>query len=255
MEIDDLQKRLSALGFLGIHSYWAHIAANHEIWQRIATAEEQARQDKIIDARLATAKIGRFVPMAKFDWKWPKIIPRNTIEELLTLAFMADRGNAILIGPNGVGKTMIAQNLAHSAVIRGKTALFCNAGALLNDLSSATESHILERKLRRYSRFDLLVIDELGYLSYATRHGDLLFQLIERRHEERSTVVTTNKPFSEWNTLFPNSACVTALIDRLVQYGEIAVIDGDSYRLKQANERKEQKHKKRTEPAPENIPF
>lgn len=93
----------------------------------------------------------------------------------------------------------------------------------------------------------LLVIDEVGYLSYSTRHADLLFELINRRHEQKSTLITTNKSFSEWAEVFPNAACVVALIDRLVHHAEIIAIKGQSYRRKEAQERAELKAKKRKE--------
>ena len=91
----------------------------------------------------------------------------------------------------------------------------------------------------------MLVIDEIGYLSYSNRHADLLFELISRRYEKKSTVVTTNRPFAEWSNVFPNAACVVSLVDRLVHHSEIVVIEGESYRAKEARERAEQRARKR----------
>ena len=95
----------------------------------------------------------------------------------------------------------------------------------------------LRRKLRQYAAPDLLVIDEVGYLSYSNRHADLLFELVSRRYQHKSTVVTTNRAFAEWGEVFPNAACVVSLIDRLMHRAEVVRIDGDSYRAKEANER------------------
>ena len=89
------------------------------------------------------------------------------------------------------------------------------------------------------------MIDEVGYLSYSNRHADLLFELVSRRYQARSTVITTNRPFAEWHEVFPNAACVVSLIDRLVHNAEIVAIDGESYRLKEARERTEQRARKR----------
>jgi len=103
----------------------------------------------------------------------------------------------------------------------------------------------LRRRLRHYARPDLLAIDEVGYLSYSNRHADLLFELVSRRYENKSTMITTNRPFAEWRHVFPNAACVVSLVDRLVHNAEILAIDGDSYRLKEAQERSEQRARKR----------
>ena len=132
---------------------------------------------------------------------------------------------------------MIAQNIAHQAVLAGHSVLFTNAAQLLLDLSSQESARGLDRRLRHYcNRTGLLVIDEIGYLSYDNRNADLLFQVVSRRYERKSIVLTTNLPFAEWPTVFPNAACTTALIDRLVHHAEIIAIEGDSYRRRTAEE-------------------
>ena len=123
--------------------------------------------------------------------------------------------------------------------------LFTTAGQLLGDLAALDSDSALRRRLRHYAAPDLLVIDEVGYLSYSNRHADLLFELISRRYQHKSTVVTTNRPFAEWGEVFPNAACVVSLIDRLVHHAEVVAIEGESYRLKEANERAEQRAKRR----------
>ena len=90
-----------------------------------------------------------------------------------------------------------------------------------------------------------MLIDEVGYLSYSNRHADLLFELVSRRYEQKSTVITTNRPFAEWREVFPNAACVVSLVDRLVHNSEIIVIDGESYRRKEAEERAKERARKR----------
>ena len=128
----------------------------------------------------------------------------------------------------------------------GHTVLFTSAGQLLGDLAALDSDSALRRRLRHYARPDLLAIDEVGYLSYSNRHADLLFELVSRRYENKSTMITTNRPFAEWRHVFPNAACVVSLVDRLVHNAEILAIDGDSYRLKEAQERSEQRaHKRR----------
>ena len=136
---------------------------------------------------------------------------------------------------------MLAKNLLHQAVLRGHTARFTLASDMLHDLAAQDSSTHLARRLRRYTGPQLLCIDEVGYLSYDARYADLLFEVITRRYQQRATLLTTNKPFGEWNQVFPNAACVVTLVDRLVHRSEILTLAGDSYRLKEARERAERR--------------
>ena len=137
----------------------------------------------------------------------------------------------------GLGKSTLASNLGYQALIQGRTVLFATAGQLLGDLAALDSDSALRRRLRHYAAPDLLLIDEVGYLSYSLRHADLLFELISRRYEHKSIVLTTNRAFKEWKEVFPNAACVVSLIDRLVHRCEVVVIEGESYRLKEAKDR------------------
>ena len=163
----------------------------------------------------------------------------------MTLDFLKDASNVVLVGPNGVGKTMCACNIGYQAVLAGHTALFTTAGQLLGELAALDSDSALRRRLRQYAAPDVLVIDEVGYLSYSNRHADLLFELVSRRYQHKSTVVTTNRAFAEWGEVFPNAACVVSLIDRLMHRAEVVRIDGDSYRAKEAEERGAQRHAQR----------
>jgi DNA replication protein DnaC len=154
----------------------------------------------------------------------------------MQLDFIHDASNIILIGSNGVGKSTIAQNVGYQAVMQGHTVLFTSAANMLNDLAAQDGDNALRRRLSHYSKAKLLIIDEVGYLSYSNRHADLLFEIINRRYEKHPTLITTNRPFSEWNEVFPNAACVVSLIDRLVHHSEVIAIEGESYRMKEAQE-------------------
>lgn len=123
--------------------------------------------------------------------------------------------------------------------------LFTSAGQMLGDLAALDSDAALRRRLRHYARPQLLVIDEVGYLSYSNRHADLMFELVSRRYQNKSTLITTNRPFAEWREVFPNAACVVSLIDRLVHNAEIVAIEGESYRLKEAHDRTEQRSRRR----------
>lgn len=237
---DPLRERATRLKLFGLLAHWDE----HRDAPWLTTLfeqEESERQRRSLERRIRGARSGRFKPMADFDWAWPKKADREQIEELLTLAFLAEAGNVVVIGPNGIGKTMIAQNLVHQAVLCGYTALFITASDMLNDLSAQESSAALGRRLRHYSQPTLLAVDEVGYLSYDTRHADLLFEVISRRSLQRSTIVTTNRAFKEWGAVFPNASCVVALVDRLVHRAEVVELDGESYRLKEAKEREARK--------------
>jgi DNA replication protein DnaC len=234
--LDALQTRAKALHLNGLLAHWTQVAT--EGWvQSLIDWEEQERARRSLERRLREARIGRFKPICDFDWSWPKRCDRAAFEALMALDFLADASNIVLIGPNGVGKSTLARNIAHHALIHGHTVLFTSAGQLLGDLAALDSDSALRRRLRHYARPSLLVIDEVGYLSYSNRHADLLFELVSRRYEHKSTVVTTNRPFAEWREVFPNATCVVSLVDRLVHHAEILAIEGESYRLKEAHER------------------
>ena len=243
-ERDTRRDRASALNLHGLLAHWGEIAG--ETWvTSLLGWEEQERARRSLERRLRTAHIGRFKPLCDFDWAWPKRCDRAAVDTLMTLEFLNDAANVVLVGPNGVGKSMIAQNVAHQALTRGHTVLFTSAGQLLGDLCALDSDSALRRRLRHYARPHLLVIDEVGYLSYSNRHADLMFELISRRYQNKSTLVTTNRTFAEWREVFPNAACVVSLVDRLLHNSEIVAIDGESYRLKEARDRTEQRTRQR----------
>ncbi len=215
-----------------------------QILEHIARVELEDRARKSLERRLGRSRIGRFKAIADFDWAWPKAIDRDAVEAALRLDFLERVHNVVLVANQGLGKTMIAQNIAHAAVQAGHSVLFTTAAQMLLDLGSQESARSLDQRLRHYSnRIGLLVIDEIGYLSYDYRNADLLFQVVSRRYEKRSVVLTTNLTFSDWPTVFPNAACTTALIDRLVHHSEIITIEGKSYRAREAEEAKPTRRK------------
>lgn len=149
------------------------------------------------------------------------------------------------LGPNRVGKSTQAKSFAHQALIHGRTVLFTTAGQLLVDLDALDCDSALRRRLRYYAAPDLLVIDEVGYLFYSNRHADLLFELVSRRYEAKSTILTTNRGFAEWSAFFPNAACVVSLVDRLVHTADIISIEDGSCGPKEARGRSEQQARQR----------
>ncbi len=241
-----LKQRAATLKLYGLLAHWETLSEPMTPWViSLIEWEETERNKRGLERRLSNARIGRFKSLTDFDWGWLKKLDRGAISELMTLSFIKEGSNAVFVGPNGVGKSTVAQNIAHHAVLQGHTALFTTAAHMLNELAAVDGDMALRRRLKYYAQPELLVIDEVGYLSYGNRHADLLFEIINRRYEEKSTIVTTNRPFSEWGEVFPSASCVVSLIDRLIHHAEIIPFDGESYRMKEAKERTEKRRKKK----------
>jgi len=245
----ELHAQAVGLRLHGLLAHWDELMGQPQTEQRVRQWlgwESAERAHRSLERRLREAHLGRFKPLADFDWSWPKQCDRAAIEELMSLQFLADASSVVLFGPNGVGKSMIAANLAHQAVLQGHTALFTTAGQMLSELAALDSDSALRRRLQHYAAPDLLLIDEVGYLSYSNRHADMLFELVSRRYLHKSTVVTTNRRFADWGEVFPNAACVVSLVDRLMHRAEVVRIEGDSYRQKEADERATQRAAART---------
>ena len=186
--LEALRQRLRRLGLYGLLAQADQLLAANWLAEML-DIEESERQRRSLERRLHNAHFGSFKSMADFDWAWPKQLDRGLVEDLLSLQFLHERANVILLGPNGVGKTMIAKNLTHLAVVRGYTARFTTASEMLHDLAAQDSDSSLARRLRRYCQPHLLAIDELGYLSYDNRYADLLFEVVSRRYQQRSIVL------------------------------------------------------------------
>ena len=209
------------------------------IIEQIAKRELEEAKKRSLISRLNTSKVNakKWRPLADFDWSWPKNIDRAAVERLFELNFLDEPANAIFMGPSSLGKTMIARYLFYPAVQKGHQAIFVEASALLSELEDIDSARQLHSRLKYSARPKLLVIDEIGYLSFSARAGDLLFQVISQRYEKAATIVTTNVSFKDWGKIFPQAACVSALLERLLHRAEIITIEGDSYRMKEDHER------------------
>lgn len=203
--------------------------------EQVAQAEIAERSRRSLERRLRLSGVKNFKTMADFEWTWPTKIERDVVERALTLDFLHEGRNLVLVGRNGLGKTMIAQNICHAAVLAGSSVFFRAAPALLEELHRQTPEG-RRRKLRSYGNVGLLCIDEVGYLSFDDKAADLLYDVINRRYERKSVIVTTNRPFKEWNEVFPNATCIATLLDRLLHHADVTVIEGDSYRVRESEQ-------------------
>jgi len=244
------------LKLLGLHHTATHLddlvaLATKRRWspmqllEHLVGVEQQDRARRSLERRLLRSRIGRFTPIDAFDWAWPTRIDRAAVEAALHLDFLTAGHNLVLVAAQGLGKTMIAQNIAHQAVLAGYHVLFTTAAQLLLDLGGQESARGLARRLNYYGQRGLLVLDELGYLSYDARAADLLFQVVSRRYERKSLVLTTNLAFSDWPTIFPNAGSAIALVDRLVHHAEIITIEGESFRRRAAEQTRTASRSKR----------
>jgi DNA replication protein DnaC len=250
----DLRTRLRALGLLVTAAEFDDLIALatkkrwglQQLVEHIVDVEEKDRARRGLERRRARSRLERFKPMVDFDWNWPKKIDRPLVESAVRLDFLESSRNVVLVAPQGLGKTMIAQNIAHQAILAGQGVLFISAAQLLLDLAAQESARALERRLKYYARVGLLIIDEIGFLAFDNRNADLLFQVVSRRYEKKSLVLTTNLAFSAWPTIFPNATCATALIDRVVHHADVIAIKGESYRAREAEVDAQTRRSKKT---------
>jgi DNA replication protein DnaC len=209
--------------------HWSHL----DYLSRLIEGEAAARQDRAIARRIKEARFPVIKTLEAFRWEWPKKINRLQIQDLFRLRFIEEKANVIFLGLVGLGKTHLATALAYAACQNGYSVLFANAIDVINTLSAAQTNGVLKTELKRYLAPALLILDEVGYLPIDQRGADLLFQVISQRYERGSLIVTSNKAFKQWPTIFNGDSTITsAVLDRLLHHAETVVIEGSSYRMK-----------------------
>jgi DNA replication protein DnaC len=243
MTNNSLSAQLQQIGLIALpgqlDDFIAHATksrwSTHQMLEELVKAEAAERSRRSLERRLRNSGIKSFKPMADFDWSWPSKIEREVIERTLTLDILSEARNLVLVGRNGLGKTMIAQNICHQAVLAGHSVLFRSAAALLEELHRQTPEG-RRRKFRTYANVGLLCIDEVGYLSFDDKAADLLYEVVNRRYERKPIILTTNRPFKEWNEVFPNATCIVTLLDRLLHHADVTLIEGESYRVRESEQ-------------------
>jgi DNA replication protein DnaC len=211
----------------------------------LASLAKRERDARNFDTRTKAASIGPVKPLDRFDWAHPRAIDRELFEELHQgLGFLERGENVLLRGQAGVGKSTLAKHFGLAALAHGHTVRFTTLAAALADLLRQESIPAIERRLRRYTRPDLLILDELGYVPCDSDAADLLFRVISTRHETKSIVITTNLAYKQWGTLFGDAPCLGALVDRFAQHCHVLDIDADSWRDKDRIERNVRKPKR-----------
>jgi DNA replication protein DnaC len=203
---------------------------------RLMREELRVEVESRAAAALKRSAIFPLTTLDAYDFNYPKSIDRDVVMRAAGLDFIREKTNCVFVGPSGVGKTHLANAIGQLACLRGYRVRFVLAADLVNDLVAAQARNTLHRRLLAWASPDLLLIDELGYLSFDARGADLLYQVFNRRYQRASTIVTTNLPFKDWGKLFHNSAAASAIADRLVHKGLLVRITGKSKRSDQDTE-------------------
>jgi DNA replication protein DnaC len=238
---EPLREQLAYLKLPFIHEQHAPLArqAAQEHWDHVAylarlvAGEAALRRERSVQRRINQARFPVLKTLEQFQWSWPKTVNRLQVQNLFRLQFLADKGNVILLGTVGLGKTHLATALGYAACMQGVSVRFTSAVEVINALAAAQRAKRLKQALDGYRKPALLILDELGYLPIDKTGADLLFQIISQRYEQGSTIVTSNRAYKHWAEIFNNDATLTsALLDRLLHHAETVLIEGQSYRMK-----------------------
>ena len=240
MNIESVIEKCKALKLKAIaeHLEQTTVLAEHRNWtplqmiDHLFELELQLRKKNRIERCFKQSKLYEKTTIDQFDFSFhgSRKNQKSRIVNLIDLEFIKHRKDIILIGNPGVGKSFLAKCMAYAATQAGLKVLFTTAMDMINHLIAAEADHSMLKKLQYYQSQELLVIDEIGYLSLGTQGSNLFFQVISTRHERKSTVITTNRPFAQWGEIFDNTTVATAIADRLVYNSEILILEGPSYR-------------------------
>jgi len=207
--------------------------ATIEVLDYLLGQERKHRDAAATNRRMKSAVFPVVKTLEEFNFDFQPSIERSIIEDLTTLRFIHNAENIVLLGPPGVGKSHIAIALGIESVKAGFSTYFVNASNLIERLNKANKEGILEKKIRDFTKYKLLIIDEMGYLPFDEEGAHCLFQLISKRYERSSTIFTSNKSYGEWGEIFKDHVIAAAVLDRILNHSTTINIKGESYRLKE----------------------
>jgi len=209
-----------------------------ETLARLLAGELEARMTRSVQRRIRDSRIPAPKSLVDFNWAWPKRIDKDMVMDALRLMFVKEKGNVVLMGGVGLGKTHIAIALILEACHRNLPALFTTAMEMVNNLKAAVAANNLAKALRRYTAPAIVAVDELGFMPFDRQGADLFFQVVSARHEKGSLVLTSNLSYRDWTATFANNAALTsAILDRLTEKCHTVVIEGPSYRMRNKTEK------------------
>jgi DNA replication protein DnaC len=239
--LSDIDHHLASLKLSFIAEQYAELAqqAAEKAWShvdylaRLMEGEADLRRDRATKSRIRLARFPVIKTLDQFRWDWPTRINRLQVQNHFRLAFIKDKSNLILLGGVGLGKTHLATALGYAACLQGHSVLFASAIDVINTLAAAKSAGRLKAELKKYTKPALLILDELGYLPIDKTGADLLFQVISLRYEQGAIIITSNRAFKEWPTIFNHDSTLTsAVLDRLLHHAETIIIEGKSFRMK-----------------------
>lgn len=204
---------------------------------RLLEIELEERRERKVDMLTRFAGFPYRKPLEQFDFEFQPTVDRRLVRDLATLRFLDHGENILIVGPPGTGKTMLSVGLGLKATAAGRRVLFLTADDLVTTLMRAFHENRLEEKLKTYTNPSLLILDEIGYLPLDKLQSNLLFQVVSKRYEKGSLIVTSNKGFSDWGSIFAGDPVIaSAILDRLLHHSHVLNIRGESYRLKEKRE-------------------
>jgi len=209
-----------------------HNLGHAEFLELILQDELAVRSDRQIGRRVKAACFREAKTLEDFDWSFNPSIKKRQLFDLATCRFVRESRDVLLLGPPGVGKSHLVQGIGYQAIKAGFTVLYRSIFDVVREFLHDEAIQIDDKVLARYLKPDLVIIDDMGMKQLPKRSGEYLFEIIMRRHENRSTVMTTNRPLEDWGKLIGDVPSATAILDRFLQHAEMITITGKSYRLK-----------------------
>jgi DNA replication protein DnaC len=209
-----------------------HQLSHAEFLELILQDELLVRDQRLIGRRVKTAAFRELKPLDEFDWSFNPSLPKKQVFDLATCRFVRERRDALLIGPPGTGKSFAVQAIGYQAIKQGFVVLYRSIFDVVREFMMDEAVGGQDKVLARYLKPDLLIVDDMGMKNLPRQSGEILFEIMMRRYETRSTVMTSNRPLEDWGKLIGDVPSATAILDRFLHHAEVLPFQGKSYRLR-----------------------